>query len=351
MTKGRILATGLSTQHVGRNTRYGYTSVARLFVDALRHYGYEVEHRPTIPDEDLTGYDAVFSGLSPVNALSARYCYGGLDAISRARSSGCALMFYIDDWQTQLLRTASRTIVKKPERLIRPVLIQARIVDQFHWAHDPAVLERLTAVCDAIAEREWPTTLMALYDGGDWGKFGEKVQTSKLIGADPTPFYPDYEIERVPDAERWGAWVFGVLSDQRKWMDGLNLQWPLAHRGGRASKADDGGMKEHELVQMYAKSWGVLSCPYWHAGSGWFRIRHDQAASMGAVLVSESDELTFIDPSYGVKANEVEGLPVPQLRELADAQSKAWYARKPTKDEVADRIGKAMDEEIAAMKS
>lgn len=350
MTKGRILQTGFTTQHCGRGTRFKYDPVAKLFADALRHYGYEVDHRPAQPDEDLTQYDAVFSGLGPVNGLAARYTYGGLDAIARAKQSGAAIVFYIDDWQTQLVKSAAGTMVKEPSRLAKPFLRGARDIPQWEWAQEPAHLDRMIGVCDAFVNHTWPTTVMALYDGGDWNLFKDKVPTEKLVGVDGTPFYSDYDITIPPDSDRWGAWVFGVLSDQRKWLDSLNLQWPLAHRGGKASKSDDGGMPEPELVQMYANSWGVLSSPYWHAGSGWLRIRHHHSALTGSILVSESKELGFISSAYEVKANDVERLSIPQLRELANHQSEAWFKRLPTRDEMAERIGAAMAEEIAKMK-
>lgn len=349
MSKGRILQTGFTTQHCGRGTRFKYDPVAKLFADALRHYGYDVEHRVATPDEDLTAFDAVFVGLGPVNGLAARYTYGGLDAIARAKQSGAALAFYIDDWQTQLIQSAANTMVNDPNRLNKEFLRGARDIPQWEWAQDPANLERMIGVCNAFINSDWPTTVMALYDGGDWTKFSEKVPTKKLVGVDGTPFYTDYDITIPPDDQKWGAWVFGVLSNQTKWIDSLNLQWPLAHRGGKASKADE-GMPEPELVQMYANSWGVLGCPYWHAGSGWLRIRHHHTAQVGSIYVTQSPELSFISDSYDVTVAQVEAMSQKQLREVANEQQQAWFGRLPSRDEVAVRIGEMMDAEIASMR-
>jgi len=346
MSKGRILQTGFTTQHVGKGTRFKYDPVAKLYADALRHYGYEVDHRPTVPGEDLRGYDAVFTGVSPLNALSARYSYGGLHAIGTAKSSGAALVFYIDDWQTHLIQTAARTLLRDPNRMVKPLMEGARV--DYEWAK--ANLDSMVPVLDAFVNRKWPTTIMALYDGGDWARFNEKLpEVNRIVGMDPTPFYTPYDTVIPDDSERERSWVFGILSDQRKWLSKLDMSWPLAHRGGKASKAEEGGMPEPELVQMYANSWGVLSCPYWHSGSGWFRIRHEHTAGTRSILYSEG-ELSFISDAYDIKIEDVETMTNSQLREVADAQADAWYAHKPSKDEVADRIGKALDEEIAAMK-
>lgn len=353
MTKGRILQTGFTTQHVGRGTRFKYDPVAKLFADALRHYGYDVEHRPAIPGEDLSGYSAVFSGMSPLNSFSARWSYAGLDVIGRARQSGAALVFYIDDWQTHLIQTSARTIVREPSRMVKPTFngenaSGATCRTDFEWG--AAHVDELALTVDAIANRTWPTTIMAAYNGGDLDKFRPRMpEVTQLLGVDPTPFYTPYDTVIPDDSERERSWVFGILSDQRKWIDKIKPEWPMAHRGGKASKSEDGGMPETELVQMYADSWGVLSCPYWHAGSGWFRIRHEHAMGTRSVLYSEG-ELSFISDAFDVTIPEVEALNNSQLRELADAQATAWYAQKPTKDETAERIGQIVDAEIAALK-
>lgn len=351
MTRGRILQTGITTQHCGRGTQLKYDPVAKLFSRALEHYGYEVEHRVTTPDEDLTGFDAIFVGLGPVNGLGARYTYGGLDAIARARQSGAALVLYIDDWQTHLIQTSCRTMLKDPGRIAKDFLRGARDVPQWEWVRaDTEHRDRLLGACDALVNRTWPATVMALYDGGDWSLFGDRVNTRKLVGVDGTPFYTDYDITIPQDDEKWAAWVFGVLSNQTDWIDKLNHRWPIVHRGAKASKAEV-KLPESELVQLYANAWGVLSCPYWHAGSGWLRIRHHHAAQVGSILVSESPELAFISDAYSVKIGDVEGMSIPDLRELANAQSTAWFNRLPSKDEVATRIGELFDDEIASMKS
>lgn len=346
MTKGRILMTGFTTQHAGRGTRFKYDPVAKLFADALRHYGYDVEHRAATPGEDLTSYDAVLSGVSPLNALSARFSYGGLSAIARARESGAALVYYADDWQTHLIKSAAATLQRDPSRLVKPLMEKARV--DFQWAREH--VDEILPGVNMLLDEEWPTLIMAAYNGGDLDKFRPRLPSMKrLLNVDPTPFYTPYDTVIPADEDRERSWVFGVLSDQRKWIDKIDPAWPMAHRGGKASKAEDGGMPETELVQMYADSWGVLSCPYWHAGSGWFRIRHEHAMGTRSVLYTEG-ELSFISSVFDYSIPQIESLSDFGLRELADAQAEAWYAQKPTKDETAEQIGKILDDEIAAVK-
>ena len=109
-------------------------------------------------------------------------------------------------------------------------------------------------------------------------------------------------------------------------------------------------MPESELVQMYAESWGVLSCPYWHAGSGWLRIRHDHAASVGSILVTESKELSFISPAYDVTVKEVEAMSLQEKMEVANAQATAWYTNKTSQSEAAQQMDIAIQNEIEGKK-
>lgn len=351
MTK-RILQSGFTPQHVGSGTRFKYDSVAKLYANMLGHAGYEVEHRRVVPDEDISGYDALFFGLSPLNSFSARYQYAALGAIADAKAAGVPVIYYIDDWQSHLVAAGAKTMSRDHSRLVKTTYNgdnKTGAVCRVDWDWARENLDKLTPVVDELAWQPWGSVVMPLYENGDWSKFDARLpEYRRLSGIDPTAFYTPYDTVIPEDSERERSWVFGILSDQRKWMDGLNLEWPLAHKGGRASKADE-GMPEPELVQMYANSWGVLSCPYWHSGSGWFRIRHEHAMGTRSVLYSEG-ELDFISDAFSVKISEAEGMSNQALRELADAQADAWYANKLSKDVAAERLRGVVEDEIAGLK-
>lgn len=351
MTKGRILITGLTIQHVGRDPRYKYDHLTKMYANALRTVGYDVEHRFLTPGEDLTGFDAIMTGLGPVNGLPCRYTYTTLDAIARARRSGAALIFFNDDWQVQLVLSAVKTMVREPKRLVRPMLAGARV--DFDWACDN--LDHIMTAVTAIAERPWPTTIIPQYSGGDSSKFtfrGEnKLPTRKLVGVDPTSYGTDYRPTWPDDSGRWGAWVMGTLSNQQKWIDSLKLTWPVGYYGGKASKSDKGALPEAELVQMYANSWGTLSAPYWHAGSGWWRLRHDHARQAGSIMVCGPDELGFMGECFQVPARQVEQMTVTQLRELANAQAETYRKQTWSAEQFETTLDETIQAEIQEMKS
>jgi hypothetical protein len=353
MTRGRILQTGFTTQQIGRDNRYKYDSTPRMYKAALEQYGYDVDLRKAEPDEDISGYDAVFVGVAPLNGLGSRYCYSGLNVIRQAQQQGKAVVLFPDDWQTHLVLSGARTMLREPKRMVKPTFngenasgATARV--DFDWAVEN--LDSLIETADWLVNTPWPVAVMPLYDGGDWARFYPRMpKFDRLVGVDPSPFGTLYDTVIPADEDRKRSWAFGVLSDQRKWLDKLQPGWEVAHHGGRASKSEVGGLKDSELVQEYANSWGVLSCPYWHNGGGWYRIRHNQAMNTGSLLYSEG-ELSFISDAFDFDIHDAEGWSNAQLRERANAQRDAWLARVPTKDEAAARLGDAFAEEIARVK-
>lgn len=351
MSKGRILLTGITSQHIGKDPRLNYDHLTKMYARALAIYGYEVEHRQVIPEEDLTLYDAVMVGLGPVNGTATRYTYGAFDAIARARRSGAALLFYCDDWQVQLILSAIGTMVRGPERFVKDFLKGARV--DWEWARENH--DHLMTVIHAMWERPWPTTILPIYEGGDLEKLKQrgkvKVPSSNIVKVDPSPYGAWYDISVPPDEQKWGAWVLGTLSDQRAWTDSLGLSWPLAYHGSRPSKSERGAIPEPELVQMYANSWGVLSPPYWHAGSGWWRLRHQHAMQARSILLCGDGELDFMGEPFQITARDVEGRSVPQLRELADAQAEVFYKQMWSREQFETSLGQTLDNEIAKMKS
>lgn len=341
MSKGKILITGFTNQHTGKGTRLKYDPVAQLFARAIEHAGYTIEHRPTEPEEDLSQFDLIFMGVSSLSSITAGYSYGALWAIGEARKQNLPMLFFIDDWKMHGIQGNAVGLLAKPETITKK-FFEGR--QHYAWAQEN--VDKVKAGLEVLAT-DWFDVVMPLYKNGDHDLFKPKMpEGTNIIAIDPTDFYTDYNIPHTLAMDKKDQWVFGILSDQQKWLEKLDLGWELAHRGSKASKAEAGGMPESELVQMYSDSWGVLSCPYWHAGSGWLRIRHDQAASSGAILVSQSKELSFISPAYDVTVKEVEAMSLSEKLEVANEQARAWYTNKTSQAEAALRIDEAIQNEI-----
>ena len=342
----KVLMTGYTAQHIGSTRKLiKYGSVAELFAQILEDGGCEVEHRRAMPDEDISSYDLILCGQISLAALGSTYLYGALDVVSRARENGCGLMFYIDDWQTHNLITSLKTINKDSNRLVRESLGSARA--DLEWAR--AHVDRIFPVAQALLHNPWPITLVPKFTWGDGSKVTHTLTSREWCYADLSPYAVEFNTEIPSDEERKVQWILGVLSDQRKWLEKMNLSWPVEYIGGRSSKADQ-KLTEKELVDLYAQSWGVLSPKYPHAGSGWWRNRFVYTARTRSIMLADPEEVAELGDSYTVKAKDIEAMTKPQLRELADAQHKAFFDVQATKEQVVETVMSAVRRAVAEAK-
>lgn len=316
----RILITGLTPQQCGNGTRHGYRAVVDLYAAALRWAGHTVDHRAWEPGDDLTQYDAAIIGIVPFNSIAARHVYVVCDVIGRARQSGCGLVFMVDDWNFMTLRTSVRSINKDTQRLF--TTIKGRTYRE--WAETTDGRALIDLVMNAMDTRPWPATLFPAFSWGDHSKFklhgAAKIPSREIVALDPTVFADPYELVKATPDQRKRSWVMGTLSNQQPWIEKLGLTWDVNYVGAKASKAER-SVKESELVQMYAESWGVLSAPYKRIlGTGWWRNRFVYAARAGAVMLCDPDEVPF--DAYLVDT-AVESWPTTALNQLATDQADA----------------------------
>jgi hypothetical protein len=340
----KILMTGATSQQIGNGTRLGYGPVIDLFRDALIDAGCEVHHRRFQPNDDLSEYDCAIVGQNPMNALTATYLYGALDVLGRARQNKVGLLLSVDDWQLGLLHTGRRTILRDQRRLAREQIRGAR--RDLDWAMDN--LDRLMVVVRALEERPWPATIVPKFGWGDASPLLAQIPARRHVTVDPSSYATEYPTTIPDDQDRYGAWVLGILSDQREWVSKLGLSWPVSYTGGKKSKADQ-PMKEVDLVQRYAQCWGVLSPPYKQLfGTGWWRNRFVYAARTQGILYADPAEAGVIGDAYKLDPAEVEKLPVPQLRELADAQRsqlESWqWPKEQVKEVLMTEVQRAVEE-------
>lgn len=361
----KILVTGNTPQQCGRGTQMKYGPVIDLFVKALRDAGIEVDHRILKPETSLTEYDAIWLGMSPINSMSSRYMYAPLEMYGRIVDEGKPCLFWIDDWQTQLLNAAFKSILKDPMRLIKApgaTLQDTRYA--IDWARAPGNIDKIAKGIEYLYTKPWPKTVAPFYTWGDHLKIFEKhpqVDETNLVRIDPSRYVDWYPIQPAEDINRRYAWVCGILSDQRKWLDDLGVKiepytddeisalesgdadavaryrWEIFHTGGKASKASV-RLKEPELIQQYSESWGVLSPPYWHVGSGWWRNRFVYAAYAGSIVAGDPREGAPCDPSYTYPVQMIEQFSNAQLRALADQQKTALGSQMMTKELVQEML-------------
>jgi len=328
----KILVTGITKQQCGGGTALGYEPVSDLLVRGLRRSGNLVDHRYTVPEENLTDYDVVLVGLVPFFSINSSNLYAALQAIIDRSSRQEPIAFYVDDWRFSQMIANLSTHVRMPSQLVKP-FFSGRLHHAWACENQPHLMEVVNRLHDAV----WPTVILPTFTWGDHDRLTSILPSRDPHCVDLSAMAREYQVNAVDPSMRKHAWVLGTLSNQREWVDGLNLSWAVDYLGSRSARADE-KVSEAELVQRYAESWGVLSAPYKQiVGTGWWRNRFIYAARHGAILLCDPREVPGL-PAYHVRSQEIEEMSLNQLQELAQTQRWELMYRQPDEDSVADQL-------------
>lgn len=333
----RVLVTGLSPMQCSRGNRLKYSSVLDLYVACLRWAGHEVDHREWTPGDDLSRYDVALVGHIPWNSINARHVYTVCDVIGRAHENGVGLVFMVDDWQFRGVYQSVKSLNKDSNRLFTSVKGRTNR----EWAEFGPGRPMVDAVLDAMATRPWPTTLVPAFEWGDHSLLQpEGIPAREIKYLDPTVFQ-EYTCFRAPADERHRTWVLGTLSNQLSWVEKLGLGWPVDYYGTKPSKAEK-QLKEPELVQIVAESWGNLCPRYPHAGGGWWRCRYVYSAAARSIMLAEPKEVAPLGDAYLQTPEKIEAMTNDQLSELAEAQADALRSHTWSADRLATELEDAL---------
>ena len=335
----KILVTGMTPTQAGRPGRFQWLTVPALLAEALRAGGHEVEHREYVPGEDLRPYGAVLIGLVPVSSIAARHVYGTLDLITRCHGGAVPVVrYYVDDWQFDKIMGAARNKHKQGGANLFTT-IKGRTHRE--WAETPEGRLQVALGCEILATTEWPTTISVAYPWGDTSKL-PTLPAEKMIYIDPSALCWDkYTFFAAPTEERVKRWVFGTLSDQRKWIESQHFTWPVEMVGPPPTGAER-TLKEPELIQLVAESWGALTPPYRAlAGTGWWRSRFLYTAKAGAVNYLDPTDAVLIGPATAWAANNLcslETLPPDRLADLARVQLEELRAVTWSREQLVEEM-------------
>jgi hypothetical protein len=321
-----ILVTGSTPQHNGRKNRPGYISVTAMLVSVLKNLGHQVQNRPfDVHSDHASDFDVVIVGMHSFTGLPAIHKYQACECIYQAAEDGIPCFFMLDDWDIKKVINGSRAVMNQPSRITKPLY---EYCHEFKWAtENKKRRDRIFEACRIVVDPlSWPSCLTPLYPGGEVAKLTNLIPPETLIPWNPASVTPQYAGTPCMDETREARWIFAVLTNQFKWLESLKLEWPVLHAGGKASKADI-FLSEVRIFEEMCQSWGSLSCPYWHLGSGWYRIRHCLAVQAGCLIAGDPRELSFIDPSFAVTPQQLENLDLDEARDLRDRQRLAWKTK------------------------
>lgn len=371
----KILMTGFTALQINTEHRtIQKIDVPASIVEALQSVGHEVDWRRVIPGEDLSSYDVLWINLGPLNSLNGRQ--GAMGALY-ALSSGIPAVGFFDDWQFASVFNACRSLVRHPEILYKYLLSGADVrgdeaATYYSRAEATAALERIVA-SNPEAAKKCAVGRYFFNDNDETIKFyeGQLVQTAQTLLAERwanglVPVCPMYAfgdrslvrkrmpvemhgIEALdpsatifnilntsspkPPSEKKKAWVLGALMPHDAWLEKKSIEWPVEIVGSRKLVRKYGGQRfdtEADVLAFYNEHWGILSPPYPHAGSGWWRSRFMYAARVKSILVTDKGEGKPLGTPYSLTIKQVESMSDAELAGAAEAQAVALRAHMPS---------------------
>jgi hypothetical protein len=363
----RVLFTGCTSIQISPNNRVGISKidVPGAIVDALQSRGHEVDWRKVNPGEDLSGYDVAWVSLAPINSLNGR---SGAMGTLWVLGSELPCVAFADDWQINAVFNGMRALARKPEVLTKYMFVgsadrgeeiathwnrasaeaaMARVLERNPSARvnieryymrdtDEAILphaDRLVAAAQDFNEDRWGRGMVLVCPMYAWGNHGLiRKRLPPTVGPvealDPSSTIYDMLAEHEPLAppDKRREWVLGALMPHDAWIDRRDWTWPMTHLGSKTMIKRYGGQRlqtEADVIDYYNHFWGILSPPYPHAGSGWWRSRFMYAARVRSVLCCDRGEGDPLGAPYQVKHTVIEKMSDEELQQLAEAQAQA----------------------------
>lgn len=364
----KVLISGFTALQINTEKRtIQKIDVPASIAKALRESGHEVDWRKITPGEDLSSYDVLWINLAPLNSLNGRQ--GAMGALY-ALSSGIPCVGFFDDWQTNTVFNGARALIRKPEMLYKHLLVGTEHRGEegatyFSRADIEAALERIREVNPAAAkkcyieryymmdndenikpwekrlvqaatdlvDKRWEAGMVPvcpMYSFGDRSIVRKRmpIELGPIEALDPTAtVMPTLQpVIAKPAADKKRAWVLGALMPHDNWLERKSLEWPVEIVGSRKLIKKLGGQRfdtEKDVLEFYNHHWGILSPPYPHAGSGWWRSRFLYAAHVGSILVTDKGEGDPLGDAYKLKIADVEKMSDSELAAAAIAQQEA----------------------------
>lgn len=386
----KIIFTGCTALQINsQNRSIQKIDVPASIVEALRSVGHEVDWRKVDPGEDLSSYDVAWVNLAPINSLNGR---AGAMGSLYALSSGLPCVGFFDDWQFPAVFNGMRALKRKPEMLYKYMLVgaahrgeeaatyfdkaeveaaRARIIaanpeaekktyiDRYYYQDNDETVrphaERLVATAAAFDTELWANGMVPAVPMYSWGdRTLVRKRMPKEMGPieplDPSstiyPMLAQYTPKTEMPKER--VWMLGALMPHDTWLEkkrqGIGFEWPVEYMGAKNMVKKYGGERvktELDVIERYDRVWGILSPPYPHAGSGWWRSRFMYAAKVGSILVCDKGEGDSLGPAHRVTMKQVEAMSDDALKECAEQQAAELRPYMPTPDsfvEHCDRI-------------
>lgn len=389
----RILFTGCTSIQISGERKPGLIQkidVPASIVESLIAMGHTVDWRKVTPGDDLSSYDLAWVNLAPINSLNGRA--GAMGALW-ALGSGLPCVGFFDDWQFPAVFNGMRAVVRRPEMLTKYLLVGAahrgseaatyfsrdeayaaydRIlaakpeakgkvyVERYYFKDDDEHVlphaARLVETARSFNQDRWDKGMVPVVPMYSWGNRGlvRKRFPAKFPPIEPldpsSTIYPLIAPHTaLPPEEKKREWLLGALMPHDDWVDKKEWTWPIQFMGAKKLVRSRGGERvktESDVIDRYNSVWGMLSPPYPHAGSGWWRSRFMYAAKVGSILVCDKGEGDPLGDAYRYRHSQIEAMPTEDLAAVAAAQAAALRPYMPSPETFYSHVSKIVNRAV-----
>jgi hypothetical protein len=284
----KILITGYTTRQFGSQRIHGdYVTFSFLLEAILKEMGHVVERRQVIIPEELAYvYDYAFCGVAPVSSMTSGKVvetHYVMDMMTNRHA------IYADDWSFCGYGGSVRYALDRWERYLAFK----------KFPYDEGLLESTRQSLSRMMSIQNPSNnapvLCPMFKWGDHDFLMNNNYKANLITVDPSGWVKFPDVNLYSPSHKKKQWVMAALSDHSPWVKRQNFSFPIAYIGNKRKNLV---YTETQTVRLFAESFGVLSCGYPSAGSGWWRTRYVNTAWAESVMYSDPKDAAVMGEPY-----------------------------------------------------
>jgi hypothetical protein len=308
---------------------------AYVLEDILKDMGYDVERRKVIIGEDLTWkYRYAFLGVAPLSSISAGLVPETHYAMDQMQGK---FAVFADDWSFCNFGPSVRYTLERWEKYL----------DYRNFKCSPEAIESTynslsLMVSIALAGNNAPV-LAPMFSWGDHEFLMRENYNATLYTVDPSSWvkYPTIDIPTFYNKKK--RWIMAALSDHSRWVNKQGFEFPVSYVGNKRM-GDGFVLNESQTIQLFADSFGILSCGYPSAGSGWWRTRYLNAAWAETIIYSDFRDASLMGEAYRGSSSDFESLAGPQEYEERVVAQREWLeSHLSSKEEVISTIERLIE--------
>lgn len=310
----KFLLTGMTAQQANPASHRRAANYMGYLYDVLLTGEHEVDWMDPGVEADLTSYDYVVVGVSPITSLGANRTYGALSIIERLWDSP-KLTLLVDAPEPTKIENSLRAIAEKPENLMKPFFEYRK---EYELVVKGGHADRLLSVVERLHTDEWPATLVPAlpwHTNETLGRLVPEGARENLHGGELEAFVIRDHLSEPVAPLNMNRWAYQPGSD-KKWVDKQGVSWPLVDVPWSSRAEADG-----QAISAIRSCSGTLIAPE-RAGT-WWNTRYGMSVAQGVPVFTEWREAVTIGSSWAT---------LPQVYETLDYETREYVAQQQLKE-------------------